>query len=535
MIELVDYDPSALHPVRGFDSLFTVAMPKSSIVGLLTVLCLSGVSAWADPSVATAALNEDRAAVRSLVKEGADVNVALPDGTTALHWAVRADDSELADLLIHARANVNAADPDGITPLAIACANANAAMIRKLLAAGANANTADPGGETVLMIAARTGNVEAVKALLDAGAAVNARDHAAQETALMMAVRENQADTVKLLLSRGAEVDAATRAGKTPTRRPPGAGGGSHGAGIVRGGWPDRGYQDATPGGMTALLYAARDGRLEIVRMLVAAGADAKLADVNKISPFMMAITNDHMEVAHFLLERGADVKASDNWGRTPLWEAVEMRDIEYGRSGERNVDREQVLGLIQTLIEHGADVNARTREVPPLRRFLMGLGDLSWVDFTGQTPFLRAALSGDTTVMRLLLEHGADPNIKTFAGTTALMAAAGLNWMGGQTYTESKESLMDAVKICLDKGADVNAANSMGLTAVFGAVNRGSDDILTLLVEKGARLDVKDKEGRSLMAWAEGVFLATNPPERKPSTVALLEKFQQREVAQAK
>jgi ankyrin repeat protein len=195
-------------------------------------------------------------------------------------------------------------------------------------------------------------------------------------------------------------------------------------------------------------------------------------------------------------------------------------------------VDRAKALSLIQAIVARGADVNARTAEIPPLRRFLMGLGDLSWVDFTGQTPFLRAALSGDVTVMKLLLEHGADPNIQTFAGSTALMAAAGINWMGGQTYTESKESLMEAVKICLDHGADVNAENSMGLRAIFGAVNRGSDDIVQLLVDKGARVDVKDKENRTLMMWAEGVFLETNPPERKPSTIALLETLRQKQVA---
>jgi ankyrin repeat protein len=500
--------------------------------GFALLLTVSAAAAWAaDSRIAVAALDGDKAAVRSLIQSGADVNGALPDGTTALHWAVRADDADTVDALIRAKSGVNAKDPDGIAPLAIACANANPGMIRKLLAAGGDANTADPTGETVLMIAARMGNVDGVKALVDAGAQVNAKDREA-ETALMVAVRANHADVVKLLIDRGAEVDAATRAGKAPARRPPNAGGGSHGAGIVRGGWPDRGYQEAAPGGMTALLYAARDGRIEIVRMLLAAGADLKKDDVNKISPFAMAITNNHAEVAQFLLERGADVNERDNWGRTPLWEAVEMRNLETDRSGRNGVDRARVLGLIQAIVVHGADVNARTTEIPPLRRFLMGLGDLSWVDFTGQTPFLRAALSGDVTVMKLLLEHGADPNIQTLAGSTALMAASGINWMGGQTFTESKDSLMEAVKICLDHGADVNAENTMGLRAIFGAVNRGSDDIVQLLVDKGARIDLKDKEGRTLMNWAEGVFLETNPPERKPSTIALLEKLQQKQVA---
>jgi ankyrin repeat protein len=144
----------------------------------------------------------------------------------------------------------------------------------------------------------------------------------------------------------------------------------------------------------------------------------------------------------------------------------------------------------------------------------------------TGQTPFLRAALSGDTTIMRFLLEHGADPSIATQGGTTPLMAAAGVNWTVAQTYTASKEALLEAVKICLEKGADVNATNSMGLTAVMGAANRGSDDIIKFLVERGAKLDVKDAVGRTPVTWAEGVFLASVGAERKPSTVALLQKL---------
>jgi len=150
----------------------------------------------------------------------------------------------------------------------------------------------------------------------------------------------------------------------------------------------------------------------------------------------------------------------------------------------------------------------------------------VSWVDFTGQTPFLRAALSGDTTTMRLLVERGADPNLPTLAGTTPLLAAAGVNWVVAQTYTESLQARIDAVALCLELGADVNGANSMGLTALLGAANRGSNDIIELLVKRGARLDIKDKEGRTPLRWAEGVFLAAVGAERKPATIALLEKL---------
>jgi ankyrin repeat protein len=182
---------------------------------------------------------------------------------------------------------------------------------------------------------------------------------------------------------------------------------------------------------------------------------------------------------------------------------------------------------LIQVLLERGADPNARTREVPPVRPdFLRITASLSWVDFTGQTPFLTAALSGDLSVMKLLLKHGADPMIPTYSGTTALMAAAGVNWVFDQTYDEGQPALLEAVKLCVELGLDVNAINSMGLTAVHGAANRGSDEIIKYLASTGARLDVKDKEGRTPLTWAEGVFLATHPARPKPTSIALLKEL---------
>jgi len=493
---------------------------------VVSVILLPVAGFAGDIRVAEAAMHENRAAVRALIEQKADVNAALPDGATALHWAAQADDLETVGLLIQAGANAKAKDRYGFTPLYFAAANGNASVIRKLLEAGADPNAADAGGETALMTATRSGNVDALKALLQNGASVNAKDSVTQQTALMWAVRSNSAAEVQLLTEYGAEINARTRLGKKPAARPPGAGGGSHGAGIVRSGWPEQGFQPETPGGMTPLLYAARDGRSEIAKLLVAAKADVQQADVNGITPLLMALTNNHMDTVKFLLEKSADPNAADWWGRTPLYAAVEIRNRDYGRNNEHEIDRPAALEVIRVLLDKGANVNARTKEAPPVRRFITPLGDLSWVDFTGQTAFLRAALSGDITVMRLLLEKGADPNIATFAGTTPLMAAAGVNWMTGQTFTESKEASMEAVQLCLDKGADVNAKNSMGVTAVIGAANRGSDDILEFLVKKGARLDIKDNEGRTPLVWAEGVFLATNAPEAKPSTMALIKRL---------
>jgi ankyrin len=501
----------------------------------LTTFLVSATAIAAEPNgaLALAAERGDQAQVRSLIRQGADVNASGVDGSTPLHRAVFADRLDVVSLLVKAGARVTATDRYGVTALALACINGNAKMIRLLIEAGADPNAVDSAGEPALMAAARTGVPDALRALVDAGAKVDARDTQFQQTSLMVAVRENQADGVAFLISQHAAVDAQTRKGPLPPFVKPckGTGCGSEGVGINRGGLPDRGRRAEAKGGMTPLLYAARDGRIEAARKLIAAGTDIELAEANGIRPLLMAVLNNHLDVARLLVEYGADIDADDFWGRTPLWAAVEYRNLDMNNKDQDTptdnfVDRAPILAFIHELLDAGATVNARTREVPPSRRWLYALGDVSWVDFTGQTPFLRAALSGDTTLMRLLLTYGADPNLATPAGTTPLMAAAGVNWVVQQTYTESPQAVLDAVKMCVELGADVNASNSMGLTPLLGAANRGSNDIIQFLVSKGARLDVKDREGRTPVRWAEGVFLAAVGAERKPGTIALLEKL---------
>jgi len=500
--------------------------------GLAALLASSAAAAGRAPLV-DAAERGDLAAVRSLIAQNTDVNAAREDGHTALHAAAHADRADIAEALLKAGANAAAKDRYGLTPLYLASQNGSADLIGRLLDAGVDPNTADPGGETALMTATRTGAVAAMQLLIERGATVDAREPEFQQTALMIAVREDHAPAVDVLLKAGASVNAQTRKGPTPAFVPPckGTGCGSEGVGINRGGLPDRGRRAEVKGGMTPLLYAARDGRLEPARLLVAAGADLELGDGNSIRPLLMAALNGQIAVARLLIERGANVNADDFWGRTPLWAAVEYRNLDMNNNEQdaptdNGVDRPPFLDLIRLLIDKGANVNARTRELPPPRRWLYSLNDVSWVDFTGQTPFLRAALSGDTTTMKLLVSRGADPNLPTLAGTTPLMAAAGVNWVVAQTYTESLQARYDAVALCLELGADVNATNSMGLTALLGAVNRGSNDIIELLVKRGARLEVKDKEGRTALRWAEGVFLAAVGAERKPATIELLEKL---------
>jgi len=251
---------------------------KVRLIAFVTLLASAAFAAESTGSVAEAVMQQDQAALRSLLGQKADVNAPLADGSTALHWAIENDDAGAVDLLLQSGANPDAKDRYGLTPLYYAAANGNAAILQKLMKAGANPNVANKEGDTALMAAARAGKVDAITALLGHDAAVNAKDSLTEQTALMWAVRSNHADAAKVLVEHGANVNARTRTGKTPERRLPGLGGGpgggSHGTGIVRGGWPERGVRDAIPGAMSPLLYADRDGRLDIVRIIVATKAD---------------------------------------------------------------------------------------------------------------------------------------------------------------------------------------------------------------------------------------------------------------------
>jgi len=501
----------------------------------------------ADTRLAEAAMARDMTTVRTLLLEtGADVNALGPYETPALHWVIRVRDVDTARMLLEAGADPNLANAYDLQPLHLAIQNKDAAMVRLLLSAGADPNIPDRAGENSLFLAARSGSAEIVQMLLDAGADPEEREPNYDQTPLMVAVRADAPAVVELLLDTNVDVNAQTVMGEVPRMRLPSENAGSKGVGINRAGIPERGERAPVAGGKTALMYATRQGDLKLTRMLVEAGADLEQAEANGVTPLINAIVNGsvvsrrggttgHIATARYLVSQGADVNASDWYGETPLWSAVMLRNLNVaGATRDNKVDREAALALIKDLIAAGADVNARTREVPPTQRFITRIGDLSWVDFTGQTPFLRAALSGDVTVMKLLVENGADPTLGTFAGTTPLMAAAGINWVVNQTYDEGEEALLEAVKYAHSLGNDINARNSMGLNAVHGAANRGSDSIIRYLAANGAELDVKDKEGRDPVTWAHGVFLATHPPVDKPETAALIEELiKQRQVAQ--
>jgi len=492
-------------------------------------LVSSGAAQGVDPptQLADAAERRDHVAVRRLVsRPRVDVNAEGHDGTPALHWAVRFNDLETASLLIRAGADVRKPNRYGLTPVSLAAQNADPAMITLLVESGADVNATDAAGETPLVAATAAGGLAAVEALIEAGAMVDARDRVFQQSALMVAVRTNHPELVRYFLAHGAQADARTRIGETPKwvlpNSVPGFG---HGIGIVRGGLPPRGSRPPVPGGLSPLLYAARDGRLSSIRLLLDAGANIDQPDANGTTPLVTAIANNHPDAALLLIERGANIRTADWYGRTALWAAVEARNMDVDNATFVNsVNRAPFLPVIRTLLQKGADVNARLTETPPIRRHMLPItGSLAWVDFTGQTPFIAAALAADLDVMRLLLDAGADPRIPTFDGTTALMAAAGVNWVVAQTYDEGPAARLAAVRLCVDQGLDVNAVNAMGLTALHGAANRGSDDIIRFLADRGARLDARDKENRTPLNWAEGVFLATHPALAKPTSIALL------------
>ena len=491
-----------------------------SLRGNLAIVFVLGTAASfaapADSRLADAVMRGDKEAVTALLSDRSHINLPQIDGTTALDWAVRRDDLATADALIKAGADVKAANRYGVTALSLAAMNGNAAMIAKLLDAGADPNDANQGGETVLMTASRTGNVEAIRLLLDRGANVNAKDPEHAQTPLMWAVIEKHLDAARLLIARGAQVNAHTNVSITPGEFTLARPGGGPGTTLQR-------AHPSASGGMTALLFAIREGNLAATKLLLDSGADIHGSSANRTSPLVIALLNGQVGIASYLLERGADPNAADAYGRAALFAAVDLRNFNHARFPDIPYDGLDPLPLIKALLKKGADPNARAETIPYNGLYVF---DGSWINFDGQTSFLRAALAGDIEVMRLLLENGANPNIATVEGTTALMAASGMNWVTNQTYNHGEAAYLEAIKLCLQKGADINAANSFGFTALHAAASRGWESVIQLLVDNGARMDAKDIAGRTPLVFAQGVSLAARPPEAKPKAAALLQKL---------
>jgi ankyrin repeat protein len=437
---------------------------------LATLAATAAVSS-AGPGLALveAAKKGDRDAVRALLRSQPDVNAAAADGTTALHWASYADDLELADLLIRAGARVDSANDLGVTPLWSASLNGSTAMVRRLLDAGADPNLTLLLGETPLMVAARTGNPETVELLLASGAHADARA-ARGQTALMWAVAQKHAEVVKVLIAHGADVHARSNIWSQMMAVPP------HGL-------PE--YNREIPHGSdTALMFAARVGDLESAKLLVAAGANVNDQDAWGVSATVLAAHSGYADLVEFLLAKGADPNAATP-GFTALHEAIMRRD-------ERTVS---------ALLAHGADPNAPLQAWTPTRRsskdFHFG------PELVGATPFWLAARFNEPGVMRLLVQHGANPMVVHRAEyhreegaqsrtevTTALMAASGMG--GGTPWVQpdrrEREALaLESVKLAVELGIDVNAVNTDGRTALDAAAAQRLESVVKFLTEKGA------------------------------------------------
>jgi ankyrin repeat protein len=462
------------------------------------------------------------------------------DGMTPLHWAVYRDDAAAVRSLIASGADVKATTRIGaITPLSLACTNGDAAVIELLLKAGADVKAANTDGATALMLAAASGSVDAVKVLLNHGADVNAKESAHGQTALMFAAAKNRAGVIELLLKRGADATVTTTVEKLERSRvdedgnplpaaTAGGGRGGQGGGRRAGGGlggQARGASATVMGGMTALLFAAREGHIDAARALLAGGVDINQPSASdKTSPLIIAITNGHYDLAGLLLDRGADPNLATADGLTPLYdvEDTEWAEVGWGPNPITFQEKVTYLNLMKALLEHGANPNARL--IKPLW-FRPTSHNQEWVDKKGATAFWRAAQSSDVAAMRVLKSGGADPNLATEEGVTPLMVAAGLGW-GANATRNVPDSWLAAVEYCVELGADVNAKDAYNYTALHGAAYRGDNEVVKFLVERGAQLDVRSKRGQTVTDMANGPMVNAHLPIEHPDTIALLEKL---------
>jgi ankyrin repeat protein len=462
-----------------------------SCAALLLLTTIAVDAATSD--VAEAAMRGDSEAVRKLLTQKADVNAPQADGATALQWAVYRNDLVTVDLLLKAGASPTVANDYGATPLSLAAESGNAVITQRLLDAGADANGRLPNGETVLMMAARTGNVATMKVLLDRGAHVNAKETSRGTTALMWAAAQGHPAAVQLLVDRGADVSAASapawqappvRYGKAVDPRP--AQGRNTDLSVSQIG--PRNQQRSDGGGLTPLVFAVRANDLESVRMLLAAGADVNQVTNYGWSPLLVATQNRYYQLGSFLLDHGADPNLVNKGAWSPLYLAVDNRNAEGGDYPLRRADMDH-LEFIKKLIDKGADVNWRVQESTWFRTVFTA----QWVHEDGATAFWRAAQSSDLALMRLLLDHGADPNIATEIGVTPLQVAAGIGWVEGITHEWSEEANVETVKLLLSLGNDPNAQAETGRAALHGAGHKGATKVIQVLVDAGARLDQRD------------------------------------------
>jgi uncharacterized protein len=557
--------------------------------------------------VAEAAQRGDRDTVKALLKQAADVNAAQPDGMTALHWAAQRNDAELARVLLYAGANVKAATRiNAYTPLLLAARAGNAAVMAPLLDAGADSNGATGNGTTALMFAAASGDVAAVEALVDYGADVNARESLRGLTPVMFAAASDRAAVVRALAERGADLTQTTKTidlmaiGRGSAAfagilfgnpaPPPSGSDGAQGRGgrqaaagnqnrggaevpaVPQGqqqgrfnplaqGKPgiDRQYQlnelVYSQGGMTPLLLAARQGYVDTATALIDAGADVNQVSADSSSALLAAAINGHFDLAQVLLERGADPRLAAENGATPLYAALNCEWAPkslYPQPRAYLNQKISYLDLMAALLEKGADPNARLKK----KVWYSGYSfDLSGVDEIGATAFWRAAYASDVAAMKLLIAHGADPDIPTMKpagrprtadverdvqdvskappipvggpGVPPIVAAAGSGYGEGfaaNSHRYAPAGMLAAVKYLVEElNANVNASDHEGNTALHNAAARGDVAMIEYLISKGADVKAINREGKTTADMANGPVQRIQP---WPDALALLEKL---------
>jgi ankyrin repeat protein len=507
--------------------------------GLLLAWTLTGANS-ATP-LADAAQARDAGAVRMLIQQKADLNRAQADGMTALHWAVSNNDVAMTQTLLAAGADPNAETRVGaITPLFVACKNGNEAIVNALLKAEASANAVDGAGATPLMLAAGSGSVGVLETLLARGAQVNAKETSHGQTALMFAAAANRGNAIKVLLKHGADAEVATLVTDPGCgslfAKSMGCGGGGDSADAedggdkpapkAKGGGKNGGQArrrgPTVIGGMTALLFAARDGRADAVHALVEGAVNIDNAGAGeKMTPLVMAIVNGHYDVAAYILNHDANPNIANIEGLTALYAVLDAQWAPYAYRPQPMAGNDEIsyLNLMKALLDHGANPNTTLTQRPWFRSLPQ---DRTWVDPAGATAFWRAAQSTDVEAMKLLVKAGADPKRANAEGDSALMVAAGLGWATNFSRN-APDAWIASVEYCLQLGLDINAKSSKGYTALHGAAFIGNNELIQFMVGKGADVKAVANDKNTVADMANGPIEHSVP---HPETVALLEKL---------